>query len=184
MTKENTGNKEPDFASPEAGESWAQAKKEYGDVLNIDDVKGTGKDGAIKASDVDAYVESLTGGDADKAEAEKKAQADADAKAKADADKKAQDDADAKAKADKEAKDKADAEAKANEKSNADAKPTAKDFKAVEPIKGKALVNLTPNKFEIEGVKIEPKGKVKMTDELAKSKRVAHGITIGVLGVE
>ena len=140
MTKDSTENKEPDFASPEAGESWAQAKKEYGDALNIDDVKGTGKDGAIKASDVDAYVESLTGGDADKAEAEKKAQA--------------------------------------------DAKPTAKDFKEVKPIKGKALVNLTPNKFEVEGVKIEPKGKVKMTDELAKSKRVAHGIEIGVLGVE
>lgn len=152
MTKDNTENKEPDFASPEAGESWAQAKKEYGDALNIDDVKGTGKDGAIKASDVDAYVEALTGGDADKAKADKEAKAKADEKAKADA--------------------------------QETPKLTAKDFKEVKPIKGKKLENLTGNPFEIEGTKIAPNGNVELTDALAKSKRVAHGIEIGVLAVK
>jgi hypothetical protein len=143
MTNQKTETQEPDFASPEAGESWAKAKADFGDALNIADVKGTGKNGAIKASDVDEYVEALTAGQPDDADT-----------------------------------------GNTGDEPKAEPKPTAKDFKEIKPMKGKHIVNLTGNTFEIEGVKIEPKGKIKMTDELAASKRLANAVQVGTLGVE
>lgn len=232
MTKEN---KEIDFASPEAGELWAEIKSEFGEKVSIDDVKGTGKDGAITKGNVEAYFDGLTvdnesgdtvegddapnddlnapqgntGGDVSGVDAKAKAQADidaqakadADAKAKADADQKAKDDAqakldaEAKAKADKQAKIDADAKAKADanaekeaqEKSDAESNDDTDEDESedeVEPIEGDYVVNLTDNTFDIEGVKIAPKGKVEMTDALAKSKRVAYAIECGTLEVK
>lgn len=224
MTKEN---KEIDFASPEAGELWAEIKSEFGEKVSIDDVKGTGKDGAITKGNVEAYFDGLTvdneGGDAvegddtpnddvnapqgntegdvNGADAKAKAQADIDAQAKADADAKAQADADQKAKddaqakadekakidADAKAKADADAEKEAQEKADAELNDDTNEDESedeVEPIEGDYVVNKTDNTFEIEGVKIAPQGKVEMTDALAKSKRVAHGVEIGTLEVE
>lgn len=212
MTKEN---KEIDFASPEAGELWAEIKSEFGEKVSIDDVKGTGKDGAITKGNVEAYFDGLTvdneGGDAvegddapnddvdapqgntegdvNGADAKTKAQADIDAQAKADADAKAQADADQKAKddADAKAKEDADAEKEAQEKADAESNDDTNEDESedeVEPIEGDYVVNKTGNTFEIEGVKIAPQGKVEMTDALAKSKRVAHGVEIGTLEVE
>lgn len=62
MTEE-TQAIEPNFASEQAGEYWALVKAEKGDDVNIDDIEGTGKDGAIKKSDIDEYLETLEGDD-------------------------------------------------------------------------------------------------------------------------
>ena len=51
-------------------------------------------------------------------------------------------------------------------------------------LEGVSLVNLTKNSFEIEGVSIEPEGRVEYTDALKKSERCKHAIENGVLGVE
>lgn len=130
-----------------------------------------------------------TEGDVNGADAKTKAQADIDAQAKADADAKAQADADQKAKddADAKAKEDADAEKEAQEKADAESNDDTNEDESedeVEPIEGDYVVNKTGNTFEIEGVKIAPQGKVEMTDALAKSKRVAHGVEIGTLEVE
>ena len=164
-------NQTPDFASQEAGEAWAQAKADYGDELNIDDVKGTGKDGAITKANVVEYVESLTGGDDQDADD----QGEADTEAAQGADVSGDDQ-------DQDASDNGAGDAENDEQSQDDQEADADD--EIEPIEGKTLVNLLPNKFEIEGVKIAPKGKTPLTDDLATSKRVAHAIKIGVLGVE
>lgn len=146
MTKEN---KTPDFASEQAGEFWAEIKAEYGDKVSIEDVKGTGKDGAITKGDVEAYFDALTAND--EVDGDNGAQAQADAP-------------------------------QADEKVETD--PAPESTKKVKPIKGKTLRNLTDNNVEIDGVRIEPKGEVKLDEALAVSKRVAHGIETGMFAVK
>lgn len=130
MTEEN---KTPDFASEQAGEFWAEMKAEYGDDVNVDDIEGTGKDGAITKSDVQGYIDSLEFDD---------------------------------------------------EADEIDIDDEADKDETEQEIEGKELHNLTDNKMDVEGVLIAPKGVVELTDALAKSKRVAHGVETGVFAIK
>jgi hypothetical protein len=59
MTENTKKIVEPDFASQEAGEYWAKVKKMHDEKVDIADVEGTGKDGAIKKSNIEDYLSIL-----------------------------------------------------------------------------------------------------------------------------
>ena len=167
MTKEN---KQPDFASDVAGEYWAQQKAEYGDAIDINDVQGGGKNGAIRKEDIQEYIESLTGDDADEV-VDDGSQADAET---------VSDDQDT-IESDDEGNDQDDSD---EDDADLDETTDADDADEGEEMVKGYLVNNTDNVFEIEDVKIEPKGKTPLTPILEKSKRVKYACEIGTLGIE
>ena len=148
--------KMPDFASDTAGELWAKVKNKHGDDINIHDIKGTGRDGGIKTGDIREYIAVM--------EAQKQPAQGAEEQPSTDT----PDEPDT-------APEEPEAE-KEKEQEN-DAKDTA-DNKS-----GKFLKNPSKNVYFIEGVRIEPKGKVKYTADMKKSRAVKHAIKLGLLEV-
>ena len=179
MSKET---KAPDFASETAGEYWAQIKSEYGDAVSIDEVTGTGKDGAITKGDVEKYIAAfpifesqdileIAISYADEMELPLLEFFGEEYAGKPITDEIIENIVEKLSSGDEDTDDEPEP-------------PTAPDFKEVKPLEGKTLVNLLENKFVIEGVEISPKGEVELTDALKKSKRVAHAINCGVLAVK
>lgn len=186
----NEENKELNFASEQAGEYWAEMKAIYGDMINIDDVDGTGSDGAITKGNLTEYMEGFPRFEkgevldsaisyAEELGVELKEFLGEENEGKVITDEIIE-------------------SILSGLSSDADVSddselpppiPTPEtkltpDEDGDKPLKGKHLINLTGHTFDIDGNKIEPYGKIKLHGELKASKRVKYAIEVGTLEIK
>jgi len=167
-----TEDKKTDFASPEAGEYWAEMKQKHGDNIDIDAIKGTGKEGSITKGNVTKYIEAIEKAIIESAE-EVPAADDAPV-SDSDEDEVESTPVDAPAEAPEEAPVEEPEEA-----------PEDEVEAPAEKAEGSKLVNLTANRLEIAGVlRLEANGCSIYTDKLKKDKAVQRAIDLGMIGVE